>query len=237
MIVLTGSLARGCFQERTSDVDLLVVVGDDARAIAAAREFADALVGIDTRFDITVVTPGQLAADAWPTPITCLIKPPGRVATKLGGSNDALLHRQDAYEAGIVVLQEERTEIEAVPADLLSRCVEHVFPFIRTRFKNPALMYCRVLWWYEYGSLCSKAEAAAAVGTLLPPRFHDLVASDSESYTGVGAFDLDTDLLLELERFTAQTIRRRTPHRRTPRTGAQGHGRRASGGDRPRECP
>lgn len=212
-IILTGSLARGCFRQHTSDVDLLVVLGSNTTMSRTMSSVAQGLSGLSTPFDVTVMTSDQLATDEWPTPICWMIKPPGRIVTKPEGSKDALLHRHDASEAGIVIWRNRPVEVAAVPSRLVTRCVKYVFPFIKSRFKNPALMFSRVLYWFEYGSLCAKPEAASAVVTMLPARFQPLVGSDLASYNGEHSEPLDAILLAELERYIEKVIRTANPDR------------------------
>jgi predicted nucleotidyltransferase len=118
-VILTGSAARGCFHRHSSDIDLLVVLAAGAVAGECAASVAQGLSGLSIPIDATVMTTVQLATDTWPTPICCLIKPPGRVVTKPEGSKDALLHRQDAFEAGRLIFKRAPVDIRPVPAPLV----------------------------------------------------------------------------------------------------------------------
>jgi hypothetical protein len=69
--------------------------------------------------------------------------------------------------------------------------VEYLFRFIRDRFENLVLMFCRVRYWFESGSLCLKPEAAAAAPTLLPSYLQRLVYSDVANHTGEHSDDPD----------------------------------------------
>jgi hypothetical protein len=69
--------------------------------------------------------------------------------------------------------------------------VEYLFRFIRDRFENLVLMFCRVRYWFESGSLCLKLEGPAAAPTLLPSYLQPLVYSDVASYAGEHIDDPD----------------------------------------------
>ena len=119
-----------------------------------------------------------------------------------------LLHRQDAHEAGIVILENRPISLRPVPTPLVSHCVEYILPFIRTQFKNPALMFCRVLYWYDHLSLCSKVQAALATVDILPSSLRLLVQADLEGYTSGRQSLLDGELLLRLQEYVKGTVQR-----------------------------
>lgn len=158
---LCGSVARGCYQPITSDIDIVVVVKDNPPANLGSSML---LVGryVHLPLDSVVVTESQARTDVFPTPIELFIKPgmDAAVSCAPGGSGDFLLLRQDTYEAGIPLAGPHAHHLMTpVPWRLLAQCLDSLFPNIVSHFKNPILMLCRVAYAWTKHELCSKEQA------------------------------------------------------------------------------
>ena len=209
-VVVTGSLSRGVFQQDHSDVDLLVLL-NRVPPTPSEEGLGEFLGNVETTFDITFVTRQQLGTDAWPTPVVYLGKTAFGIVRKPSGSRDFLLQRQDAFEAGLQVTSGPHVSIRYVPQQLIAQCIGHVLPFIRTHFKNRALMLCRVLFWQEYHRLSSKEEAGVLVMDRVPAQFRSLISADLDSYRGNGLRELNDELLGQFEEYVAGVYARGVP--------------------------
>lgn len=183
-IYLYGSLARGCWHEQTSDVDLLVItdsaMSEDGGAalLRVHREAGHAL-------DVTAVTREQLIVDTVPTPIDFLLKPieGGRLVRLPEGCRDFLLQRQDAHECGCTLAGRPAREIvPPVPWPALARCLAGLLPHLVPSFKNPTLMLCRVAYACQHRALCSKAEAGEWALEHLEESWQPLIATALQCY-------------------------------------------------------
>jgi len=160
-VYVHGSLARGCFHESVSDVDVIAVL-DGACDRVALSAVGSIHRGIAVPIDATFVTQAQLQSDAFPAPVEFVIKPDsdGTIAHLPEGSRDFPLDREDMYEAGVAVFgPPPRALAGRVPWGVLAGCLNHLLPEIIPRFRNPVLMLCRAAYAYARRQLCSKRDA------------------------------------------------------------------------------
>ena len=194
-----GSRARELGNPETSDVDLLLVT---KRLIPSEkREHLLELVKSQSlSYDITAATIDHINADVFPTPVDFLLKMNNTIVLKPDGSKDFLLFRQDIFESGRDLLGTPHNRIlKRVPWPLLRQCIRHVVPQIRTKFKNPALMFCRVAFTLVECHLCTKIEAGEWGLRVLDARFRQLIQMDLDSYVGSSDCSLEQDDLRHLE--------------------------------------
>jgi predicted nucleotidyltransferase len=160
-VYVCGSWARECHNPATSDMDMLVVVEGslaDRTQEAVLRIHRAVQIPIDAVF----VTPDQLNADLYPTPVEFLVKPMegGKLVRLPEGSRDFLLLREDAREVGVALFGPAiQTLTRPVPWPLLAQALDFLFPHIVPRFKNPLLMLCRIAYAHKHHRLCSKKQA------------------------------------------------------------------------------
>ena len=194
-----GSRARDCGNPETSDVDLLLVT----RRLTPSEKrehLLDRTKQQSLPYDITVATIDHINADVFPTPVDFLLKMNNAIVLKPDGSKDFLLFRQDIFESGRDLLGTPHNRIlKRVPWPLLRQCIRHVVPQIRTKFKNPALMFCRVTFTLVECRLCTKIEAGEWGLRVLDARFHQLIQMDLDSYVDSSNCSLDQDDLRHLE--------------------------------------
>jgi predicted nucleotidyltransferase len=188
-VCLYGSLARGCYHAASSDVDVIVVVGEEPPLLDVSRVLdvhREAGISIDAVF----VTDDQLRADAFPTPVTFLVKPMDgwKTVQVPEGRGDFLLQRQDAFEAGVWLVGPTVADLlRPVPWPLLTESLDYLFPHIIPRFKNPMLMLCRVAYAWTHRGLCSKKRAGewakTALGQRWPPALETALAEYADGRT------------------------------------------------------
>jgi hypothetical protein len=200
-VFLGGSIARGCGNLKTSDVDLLLVMNHPTPESAKKN-----LLGLVRQqrlcYDITAATLDQIGDDVFPTPTDFLIKMNRNIVHQPGGSKDFLLQRQDLVEAGWDLYGKAHREyLKPVPWHLLRRCIEHIFCNILDRFKNPALMFCRVAFTLKKHRLCSKVEAGRWGTETLDPHFRPLIQTDLDAYLNGRRANLARRSLQEFESF------------------------------------
>ena len=160
-VCLYGSLARGCHNGATSDVDMIVVVRgncselDESRVLELHRNSA---ILIDAKF----VTEDQMHLDAFAPPVEFLLKliDGWKIVHVPEGRRDFLLDRQDAFEAGVWLVGPTVADLlRPVPWPLIAESLDYLYPHIVTHFKNPVLMLCRVAYAWTHRELCSKKRA------------------------------------------------------------------------------
>ena len=203
-LYLGGSLARGCYQPDTSDIDLLVVI-EGPLSGHKQEQMLGILQRLAKPFDLTFVTAAQLNQDRFPTPVEFLLKMNSQIVHKPEGSRDFLLQRQDLWECGIDLVGRS-LELEPAPWGLLQKCIDHVFPHILPKFRNPALMLCRCVYAVRHRRLCSKQDAGRWAQTALEPRFRSLVDQDLQGYSRSTRVRLARDELRAFEDYCLDLI-------------------------------
>lgn len=225
-VYLYGSLARGCHHPSTSDVDVIVVTREDCpeaqhQAILEVHERAVAPV------DAVFVTRDQADADVFPTPVSFMVKPLGRLSRRVlpaleeiarahkwevddlissdykivrvpEGRGDFLLQRQDAYEAGIALVGPDPCEIiHPVPWPLLAENLDFLFPHIIPSFKNSVLMLCRIAYAHTHHSLCGKRRAGEWALETLDERWRPMIEAALARYSQGIAGNAESSAVLQ----------------------------------------
>ena len=198
-IWLGGSLARGCYSQGVSDVDLLVVASEPVGS--QSRERALGIIRpLVTPFDIVVVRGDQLVTDSHPTPIDFLVKMNHEIVQFPEGSRDFLLARQDVAEAGIALVTTADTiDVPPVPWHLVEKSILCIFPHVTTRFHHPALSLCKAIHAIRMRRLSSKKEAGEWGLAEAGARFRSLIQDDLTGYLAGAKPDLEPNLLRDFE--------------------------------------
>lgn len=213
-IYLYGSLARGCHSPHTSDVDLLMVTREPCSDPALAA-VAEAHAGAGFPVDLLSVTRAQIGLDVTPTPFdfAVMAAAPGAIVRPAGGKGDLLLIRQDVYDCDSALAGEPTREVvRSVPWPLLAQSLEFLFPHIVPRFKNPALMLCRVVYAFANRVLCSKQTAGEWALDRLDPTWQPVIQVALDKYR-TGAAD-NQGPNQELQAFEQYCTRYITSHSR-----------------------
>ena len=215
-VCLYGSLARGCHNAATSDVDVIVVVGpncsglDESRVLEVHRS---AGISIDAVF----VTEDQVHLDAFPSPLMFLVKKPMDDCTIVHvpeGRRDFLLQRQDAFEAGVWLVGPAVADLlRPVPWSLTAESLDYVYRHIVTHFKNPVLMLCRVAYAWTHRELCSKKRAGEWARTALDARWASTLETALAEYAaGCAKSSIPVDEIQAFEDYCSGYISRLRAH-------------------------
>jgi len=185
-LYLGGSFAAGCGNESTSDVDIIVVL--EERLVPRARMPMKRIHNKSPLpLDTIVVTVEQLNANAFPTPVECIVKeiPKPTLVFPEAGCREFLLRRQEVWQRGRALLGPPPLELfDRVPWRWLKQPIALMLPEIAPMFKNPVLMLCRVVYAYRYHELCSKREAGQWALKQLDAAWHETIRTALEEYTG-----------------------------------------------------
>ncbi len=205
-ICLYGSVASGCSNGTTSDVDTITIlkrpIDDETRQAFLAAHQANPLP-----LDATYITQEEMNRDIFPTPLQCVIRPV-KLFRVPNGLVDFPIVRNDVYTSDRTIIGPPvRNIVRPVPWPLLSDCLRRMFPVALERFKNPILMLCRIVCSLRTRRACSKARAAAWALEHFDPKWHDLLQQALDDYrTGRAARDLPTDLATAFERYCRQQV-------------------------------
>ncbi len=183
-----GSLARGCYRPEVSDVNILIVTSlrRGFHEIAPVDRALDALAAAGPAVNAELVTTDQMHADVFPTPLECSRRPTEeRLGRPDAPADDFLLHRRDAWEAGVSLAgPPARGLFEPPPWALLARCLNALLPSMILRYRHPVLTLCRTAHAYARRSLCSKVAAAHWALDRFPRKYHPMIDAALEEYTG-----------------------------------------------------
>lgn len=183
-IYVHGSLARGCYSAATSDVDVIAVM-ENPCPDESAEELSALHAQSDIPLDAAFVTQCQLAYEGVPTPVEFVIKPcgPSKARLRRGSHGYFLLDRQDAYECSIALAGAPFRDLaQPVPWPVLAGCLKDLLPDILPKFKNPALMLCRIAYAFVHREFCSKREAGRWALTALDERWRPLIEQALNRY-------------------------------------------------------
>lgn len=200
-IYLYGSVAAGCANGKTSDVDIVVILRNPID-----RETKERL--LDTHranplpLDATYITQEEVNQDVYPTPLQCVIRPV-KLFRVPNGLIDFPIVRNDVYTNGrAIVGPDVRAVVRPVPWSLLNGCLREMFAVALERFKNSLLMLCRIVCSLRTQSPCSKAQAAAWALEHFEPRWHPLVQQALDDYrNATAAAPVPADVAVAFEQY------------------------------------
>lgn len=209
-VYLYGSLARGCYNAATSDVDVIVVVRENCSGVdesGVLEVHRNSAILIDAVF----VTEDQMHLDAFPSPLMFLVKKPMDDCTIVHvpeGRRDFLLQRQDAFEAGVWLVGPAVADLpRPVPWPLIAESLDYVYRHIVTHFKNPVLMLCRVVYAWTHRELCSKKRAGEWARTALDARWASTLETALAEYaTGCAKSSIPADEIQAFEDYCAGCV-------------------------------
>ncbi len=205
-LYLYGSLANGCYNGKTSDIDVLAVL---ARPIDADVKARLLLLHRQARVpvDATYVTAEELNVNCFPTPVQCVIRPV-KLFRVPDGLIDLLVVRQDVHQNGVRLLGPGvRSTVRPVPWRLLRPCVLQLFPVALERFKNPVLMLCRIVCTLETRRPCSKAQGGRWALANLEAKWHDMISQALHDYElGLKTADLPAEQASAFEAYCRRHV-------------------------------
>jgi len=207
-----GSAASGCWNPKTSDVDI-VLVGHCMSDPEAVGELEHIHRQAKLPIDATVVAPEQLKVERLRAPVGFLIKPisKGKAIHCPEGSRDFVAQSQEVYERGIALFGPEPGDLfEPVPWPLVERYVYYVLPFISSRFKNPVLMLCRCAYTLALQKMGAKRESREWALAAMPSEWHSLIAEALVEYSGDDSVKpMSRNEVLQFDKYIAEWVANR----------------------------
>lgn len=220
-IYLHGSLAMGCFHPKKSDIDIIVVIGEDISDIQK-MEFMKRVVSLNRQapekgLEISVVKREFCNPFAYPTPYTLHFSPmhlqwflddPQSYVEKMNGDDkDLAAHFTIIKKYGIVLYGEE---IEKVFSDVPQEYyIDSIWADIEDAGEEIArqpiymtLNLCRVFAFLRDGLYLSKEEGGKWGLAHLPLKYHPLLSDALACY----ATDRDMNIDEELARLFAEEM-------------------------------
>ncbi|MEM9674070.1 MAG: aminoglycoside adenylyltransferase domain-containing protein [Bacteroidota bacterium] len=192
-LYLYGSLAYGCFNSETSDIDFVVVLSEpltseEEQKIAQLHERLGHDPEYGKRIEGTYMTEEQVKTDDYPPDFLFYVEGKEFVKAKEGqGEQDFPMHRQHLHESGLKIIGYEPQKLFLpVPWEILRRSLQQEMPFIKEQFeKRPiyaVLNLCRVVRAYETHKLSSKKQGGEWGLQNFPTEFHEMIQTALKEY-------------------------------------------------------
>ena len=224
-IYLHGSLAMGCFNPATSDIDLLIVVCDKLKREVSQRlakkvvAFHDSLPN-PRGIELSIVLKTYLKSFVYPTPFEFHYSDLHleRYRTDenylCGGFDDVDLaaHFAVVYHRGITLYGDSVQEA-FLPVDrqyYLNSILEDIEDAPRSIVDNPkyyTLNLCRVLYFLREEYVSSKKEGGEWGLGALPSKYHGLLKTCLDEYSGAASSNTcDSSLLIDFAEYMTREI-------------------------------
>jgi predicted nucleotidyltransferase len=200
---LHGSLAMGCFNPESSDIDLLFVIRE-TMTVDTKRRLAELLLSCSAAprpIEVSFLTRQDLDPWQYPTPFDFHYSEDWRhqVEDQLRSGAwkewNQKQHRDPDLAAHITItrsrghcLAGQRIEsvFPAVPREHYVASIVDDFEWARDRIVKAPVYFvlnsCRILWYLREGTLCSKEEAGEWGTRSLPERFRAMVKQALDLY-------------------------------------------------------
>lgn len=201
-VYLHGSAVMGCFNEKKSDIDLMVVVNEEITAEAKKR-YIDMVVRLNADapekgIEMSIVRKAVCKPFVYPTPFDLHFSvghlewykanPTDYIAKMNGVDSDLAAHFTIIYHRGKCLYGEEITSVfEKVDReyylDSIFSDIENAATDIITNPVYIILNLCRVLAYKQGGLILSKKEGGEWGLKTIPERYHALVLQALCEYT------------------------------------------------------
>ena len=224
-IYLHGSAVMGCFNAKTSDIDLLVVINSDMSG-EEKRRYMDMVVELNTfaptkGIELSIVKKSVCKPFVYPTPFELHFSiahlgwyknnPHDYILKMNGTDKDLAAHIMIIYHRGLCLYGEEiRTIFEDVGRevyfDSIWNDIEHAEKDI---IENPVyitLNLCRVLAYKQENLILSKQEGGKWGLKYVPARYSQLIQQALDEYASVGAMELDEKEAKEYAKYMIEHI-------------------------------
>ena len=224
-IYLHGSAVMGCFNDKTSDIDLLVVINSDM-SDEEKRRYMDMVVELNTfaptkGIELSIVKKSVCKPFEYPTPFELHFSiahlewyknnPHDYVLRMNGTDKDLAAHVMIIYHRGLCLYGEEiRTIFEDVGRevyfDSIWNDIEQAEDDI---IENPVyitLNLCRVLAYKQENLILSKQEGGKWGLNHVPERYSKLIQQALDEYASVSAMKLDEKEAMEYATYMIEHI-------------------------------
>lgn len=211
-VYLHGSAAMGCFNPQKSDLDLILVVGNDISDVEK-MEFMRNVVNLNEEapekgFELSIVKREHCNPFIYPTPfelhfscthLTWFKNNPDDYVDKMKGTDkDLAAHFTIIRKFGVILYGAEIKEIfgEVPPKDYIDSIWSDVENARDDILENPlyvTLNLCRVLAYLQEGLVLSKKAGGEWGMKALPRVFHGLIQN------ALGCYEDDREMIAETE--------------------------------------
>lgn len=231
-VYLHGSLAMGCFNLASSDIDVLIVV-KDGMELEDKQDAGNSFIELIKNFpanklELSIVTLDALKNFQYPTPYELHFSNEN-VENFTGGKFDLMKHREDADLAAHFVITKNRgiclfgEPIEAmfpdVPDEYYLKSIVQDFDCSYNNVANgqdegtchvpiyAVLNACRMLGFIEDGLIASKKEGGKWAMEHLPKEYRSVIREALNEYAEKGSSkEVDTKLLKQFMEYTKGVI-------------------------------
>lgn len=200
-IYLHGSAVMGCFHDKMSDIDLLIVIQNDI-SDGTKRRYMDMIVGLNQQapakgLELSIIRRDVCSPFVYPTPFALHFSrthlsryrsdPEGYIATMKGTDKDLAAHATILYHRGQTLYGKEIREVfsEVDRADYFDSIWSDIENAKEEIADNPmyvTLNLCRVLAYKEDNLILSKSEGGEWGLEKISPRYRDLISDAIAEY-------------------------------------------------------
>ena len=209
-VYLHGSAVMGCFNDKTSDVDLLIVINNDM-SDEEKRRYMDMVVALNTLapakgIEMSIIKKSVCKPFVYPTPFELHFSvahlewynsnPHDYVVKMKGTDKDLAAHIMITYHRGLCLYGEDiRTIFEDVGQetyfDSIWNDVEQAEADIMENPVYITLNLCRVLAYKQENLILSKQEGGIWGLAHVPETYSNLIQQALDEYASAGAMELN----------------------------------------------
>lgn len=224
-IYLHGSAVMGCFNEKTSDIDLLVVIHHDMSEEEKLR-YMDMVVELNTLappkgIEMSIIKKSVCKPFVYPTPFELHFSvahlewyknnPQDYVLKMKGTDKDLAAHITILYHRGRCLWGEEiRDVFEAISEQAYFDSIWYDIECAKEDIlENPVyvtLNLCRVLAFKKEKLILSKKEGGNWGLAHVPEKYRNLIQQALDEYISVGTMKLDEEVAVEYATYMMEQI-------------------------------
>lgn len=224
-VYLHGSAAMGCFNEKTSDIDMLIVIDKDM-SDAEKRQYMDMVVGLNTLapekgIELSIVKKSVCKPFVYPTPFELHFSiahlewyknnPQDYILKMNGIDKDLAAHIMIIYHRGLCLYGEDiRSVFEDVGRDAyfdsIWNDVKQAEEDIMDAPVYVTLNLCRVLAYKQEDLILSKQEGGEWGLKNLPEKYSRLIQKALDEYGSVSVMELEEKEAQEYAKYMIENI-------------------------------
>ncbi|MFA6940402.1 MAG: aminoglycoside adenylyltransferase domain-containing protein [Clostridiaceae bacterium] len=224
-IYLHGSLAMGCFNPYSSDIDFLVVVKEKLN-FNEMRELIDILLKLSENgpkkgFELSVLLENDAKNFRYPTQFILHYSEvhKDRYVNQSDyicggfGDPDLAAHITILRERGACLIGKPIDEVfQAVPKKYYIESIKDDISSSKEEIINNPIYYvlnlCRVLCFLKDGNICSKKEGGEWANISLPTQYRDIIQAALNTYSDINnIFDIQPKRLVDFADFMLKKIK------------------------------
>lgn len=223
-LYLHGSLAMGCFNPYSSDIDFLVIVKEKP-TLNEMRKLVDVLlklskIGPKKGFEMSVLLEDDAKNFEYPTNFVLhyseahkdrYINQSDYICGGFGDP-DLAAHIMILRERGVRLIGKPIDEVfQAIPKKYYIESIKNDVETSKEEIINNPIYYVlnlsRVLCFLQDGKICSKKEGGEWANTNLPAKFIDIIQSALNAYSDINnVFEIEPNRLVDFADFMLKEI-------------------------------